>query len=589
MRRVALALSFLSLAACSAGAVGDAADLGAPADVGENAATSSGAPGQTPGASGGESANAAGADVGSENGQEDAVGSVADRSGNYSADRLSKEEDGDDLEKEDPGPITKQDWMGRTPGLYAKSLNKIFMPGTHDSGTYGVQSVYLRPVDDAFAPDGELPIIRAGQFIGITDLWSKAQEKNISEQLNDGVRALDLRPCREKNGNLRICHGMYGPLMSDILEQVRAFAVAHPKEIVIITNGAFAGMGEADHDKLAALYEQKLGKNLLPYGAEDASPTTALGKLWSKHKGKNVIVVYGADKRPSTFWPGSVVTGSWRGDVWERSEKKSILDEKIESPPADTFFSFSGAATPDSTLITSSLDPLGTYPKSLAGMADEVNPVMLGWLRDEWSLKPANMIYIDFYNRTCVFELTQRLNGNKAASLDGCSIGTKTSWGNWRLGYERFGYGRGAGTPMGCAADEEKRGGLCYPKCAPGYSSPTLFPYVCATACPAGYRDDGLTCFRDAKIISANNSSCEWYDKCGLTFDKGCSKCPSGYKNDGCTCRRDAHMIAKTTYTRGAGVPLHTCGAGEEKSGLLCYPTCQEGFHGVGPMCMPDE
>ena len=155
--------------------------------------------------------------------------------------------------------------------------------------------------------------------------------------------------------------------------------------------------------------------------------------------------------------------------------------------------------------------------------------------------------------------------------------------------YERFGYGRGAGTPMGCATNEEKRGGLCYPKCAAGYSSPTLFPYVCATSCPAGYRDDGLTCFRDAKIISANNSSCAWYDKCGLTLDKGCSTCPSGYENDGCTCRRDPHMITKTTYTRGAGVPLHTCGTGEEKSGLLCYPTCQDGFHGVGPMCMPDE
>jgi hypothetical protein len=222
-------------------------------------------------------------------------------------------------------------------------------------------------------------------------------------------------------------------------------------------------------------------------------------------------------------------------------------------------------------------------------MADEVNPVMLGWLRDEWSTKAANMIYLDFYNRTCVFELTQRMNGNQAASLDGCAIGTKTTWGNWRLGYERFGYGRGAGTAMGCDANEEKRGALCYPKCSAGYEAPTLFPYLCGTKCPSGYRDDGLTCFRDAKIVSSNHSSCAWYDKCGIALDKGCSVCPSGYTNDGCTCRVDAKMITKSTYSRGAGSPLHACGTGEEKSGLLCYPTCNAGFHGVGPMCMPND
>ena len=240
-------------------------------------------------------------------------------------------------------------------------------------------------------------------------------------------------------------------------------------------------------------------------------------------------------------------------------------------------------------MIANALDPLGTYPKNAADVADQTNPVTLGWLRDEWSTKRANLIYLDYYNRTCVFELTQMLNGVASASLAGCNIGEETKWGKWRLGYELFGYGRGAGTPLRCSDGEEQRGALCYPKCSAGYSAPTLFPYLCTTSCPNGYRDDGLTCFRDAKIIGADNSKCAWYDKCGLTFDKGCSVCPSGYTNDGCTCRIDPHMIAKSTYSRGIGVPLHACGAGEEQDGLLCYPICASGFHGVGPMCVPND
>jgi len=497
----------------------------------------------------------------------------------------------DGLSTQNALPITKEDWMARTPGLGKKALNKIVLPGTHDSGTYGLQSVYERPVDDPWAPDDkENAIVRAGQFIGVSQLWSKSQDHDIAAQLAGGIRSLDLRPCREKSGTLRICHGLYGPKMSDILDQVAAFATAHPKEIIVIENAAFSGMADADHATLNALYKTKLGTRILDYGKGEASPTSTLEQLWKDHPGKNVVVVYKNGKRDAAFFPESTVTKSWV-NTWDRAKKKTSLQTALDGAPEDTFFSFSGAATPDDggDLITKSFDPAGTYPKSLRGLADDTNPVVLGWLRDEWSTKPANLVAIDFYEKTCLFELTQRLNGNANASLEGCDIGTSTSWGNWRLGYERLGYGRGAGTPLVCAPGEEMRGALCYPKCAPGYSSPTAFPYLCTTGCPAGYRDDGLTCFRDAKIISANNKSCPWYDKCGIAAKKGCSTCPSGYKNDGCTCRRDAHMVTKGRYERGAGRPASTCGAGEEKDGLLCYPACNAGFHGVGPMCVPNE
>jgi hypothetical protein len=143
-------------------------------------------------------------------------------------------------------------------------------------------------------------------------------------------------------------------------------------------------------------------------------------------------------------------------------------------------------------------------------------------------------------------------------------------------------YGRGVGTPMGCGPDEELNGALCYPKCKSGYHG--VGP-VCWEACRDGYHDDGATCRRDAHIIGSNNSRCPWYDKCGLVTAKGCSKCPAGYHNDGCTCRIDVDIYGKKSYGRGVGNVLHTCGAGQERSGALCYPVCQAGYHGVGPVC----
>jgi len=41
----------------------------------------------------------------------------------------------------------------------------------------------------------------------------------------------------------------------------------------------------------------------------------------------------------------------------------------------------------------------------------------------------------------------------------------------------------------------------------------------------------------------------------------------------------------KTTYGRGVGKVLNTCDSGNEKSGLLCYPVCADGFTGFGPVC----
>ncbi|HEY0706051.1 MAG TPA: hypothetical protein VGG33_04605, partial [Polyangia bacterium] len=141
--------------------------------------------------------------------------------------------------------------------------------------------------------------------------------------------------------------------------------------------------------------------------------------------------------------------------------------------------------------------------------------------------------------------------------------------------------GRGAGrVPSNCGS-KENDAGLCYPQCREGFNG--VGP-VCWQRCPDGYKDDGALCRRDAVIIASDNGSCPWFDKCGLTFRRGCSKCPDGFENDGCTCRKDVHIFAKRSYGRGVG-SLPGCDANDEKDGALCYRACGAGFDGNGPVC----
>jgi hypothetical protein len=128
---------------------------------------------------------------------------------------------------------------------------------------------------------------------------------------------------------------------------------------------------------------------------------------------------------------------------------------------------------------------------------------------------------------------------------------------------------------------------MCYKKCGAGETGSMT---MCTKSCPAGYRTDPLTCWRDVSIVPADNSKCPWHDKCGLITAKGCSTCPAGYTNDGCTCRADAQVISRTRDV-GVGTPGSGCRAGLEKdpSGLLCYPTCRSGYRMVGPVCWADS
>lgn len=174
-------------------------------------------------------------------------------------------------------------------------------------------------------------------------------------------------------------------------------------------------------------------------------------------------------------------------------------------------------------------------------------------------------------------------------------------------------YGRGEGKPLGCAANEELDGALCYPKCPSG--SKGVGP-VCWPECPSGFKDEGVTCGKPdsygrgagypwkvgdgvnddgmfKRCEEANGKgNCEKsgeivYPKCRANFHAaGCCvcspNCPAGMPDAGVAC-------TKKSTGRTAGVAVHACPEGTEREGALCYPLCKAGFKGVGPVCWENK
>lgn len=105
-------------------------------------------------------------------------------------------------------------------------------------------------------------------------------------------------------------------------------------------------------------------------------------------------------------------------------------------------------------------------------------------------------------------------------------------------------YGRGVGTipSYGCEPGDLYDVGLCYTPCAAGY---TNVLNLCYEDCAPGYADLGLIC---------TNANLQSYNK--------------------------------DIYDRGVGTfPVPTCAVGEQLDAGLCYPVCDPGYVGVGPMC----
>jgi len=347
-------------------------------------------------------------------------------------------------------------WMTDNAALLGKKqLNEIALPGAHDAGTFAIaktksNGITLGDSDGLSSPDNK----KVKQLLSIGSVfadWAKTQERTTAEMLADGIRYFDIRVCVDQKGVLMTCHGLYGASVASMLDDVRKFTDENPREIVLLgfnhfwerayqlaqnkKQGEIEGLTKEKWTELVNLVKAKLGGKLV--SGKNFSPKSRLDELWQLKTGNQVIALFDTDDVPDDefIWKrreeNTWVEG-WDMDVFKNGTLK-VLENALNRQYADKFYAVRSSVTPDDNGKLISMGFFSSvYPKSVSELADMTNPIVLGWIRNEWAGKyPINLIWADFYNRADLVKLAKSLNGIKVDFKD-TKIGAETNWSRWK-------------------------------------------------------------------------------------------------------------------------------------------------------------
>lgn len=303
--------------------------------------------------------------------------------------------------------LTGSNWMGVMGNtIIQKPLNQLFIPGSHDSGTYYLEHKFAKGQDYS-ENINLLKFLGVGYVItSIAKNWAQAQDRSIYQQLTDGIRYLDLRVTyRDSDKDFYIAHGLFGPKFSDVLEQIAIFLKRNPREIVVMLIGDMHYMGppelsDYNHQRLAELILQAFPDKFIDR-KNFSGPEMKVGHAWQKDK--QVFLIYKNTTVTDSireFWPKSVIN-----NYWANSDNTAVLKEKLEinmnkrteNDNGNKFFVTQSQMTPSQSTIAKSLIPIGSRYRSLKDMAEDVAKQFPRWL-DEWRHRNPNIIIMDFVN-----------------------------------------------------------------------------------------------------------------------------------------------------------------------------------------------
>ncbi|RHY45795.1 hypothetical protein DYB34_007822 [Aphanomyces astaci] len=125
-----------------------------------------------------------------------------------------------------PPPQSFATWITDSSDVVRKlPLNQVAFPGSHNSGAYNICGNVVS--GDCHA--SLVPYIQRLPFVS-----SFCQRLSITEQLQAGVRYLDIRVQAFPSGAPRVCHSLCSISLHECIAQVRAFLDEHPTELVIL-------------------------------------------------------------------------------------------------------------------------------------------------------------------------------------------------------------------------------------------------------------------------------------------------------------------------------------------------------------------
>ncbi len=192
------------------------------------------------------------------------------------------------------------DWMGRLSG--DTLIKDIVIPATHDS-------------------------CAVHDFLGISSLTS-TQDLNLEEQLEAGVRSLDIR-IHSRGDGYGIYHGlMYmNIMMDDVIDACREFLSEHPTEFILLFFQYEQGQ-EFWHSTPVVEKLRASDTELFYQGTtfENVKVSDLAGKIVP------ILNYFRSEGDPDLleerdFWHPEIEYGFWGGNYWETENPSEIYDE----------------------------------------------------------------------------------------------------------------------------------------------------------------------------------------------------------------------------------------------------------------------
>lgn len=270
-----------------------------------------------------------------------------------------------------------------SPVLWPLPLQRMRLPGTHDSGAYALSRRHMAP---SKLPRWLLRLNRRAwwltrPFSGLVARWGEAQRLDVHAQLCAGARYLDLRIVNVQ-GTFHVAHGMLGATVDDVLAQLSRFLDEHPGEVVVADCNHFHHFrGKVDHLAFLALLTRVLGRHLAPREARRPCDVlrVPLGEL--VRAGTRCLLLHGGCDFLGVA-AAAVTAGCWPRterevvSPWPRASSLPELRARLlaldaASRRAPGLFVLQGVVTPCARLVRRGL--MGR-PNSLRQLAQTVTP-----------------------------------------------------------------------------------------------------------------------------------------------------------------------------------------------------------------------
>lgn len=228
--------------------------------------------------------------------------------------------------------------------------------------------------------------------------WSKTQDLNVKDQLESGIRYLDVRVVI-RDDQILIAHGLYGGELFSYLSEIHAFLNENPSEIVILDFQHFYNFLPENHNNLIRTLQDIFGTKL----CQRNRPITFVTLNAMAQNGEQVFVTYrsNASENVSILWPAGALPTPWPNKI-KCSDLIQFLNRVLEHRQINLGLVTQIVLTVDIKYVIRHLF------MNLRKMAQKTNSRMMPWIRAQHAGQHGvNVVICDFIDESFVQSVVQ--------------------------------------------------------------------------------------------------------------------------------------------------------------------------------------